>query len=156
MAGGAVRVCIVDLFPYAIWICMPLESPFCIFIVHSTYLILIIWKIAPASRHRHRVTSELRRGIRNIAHEENGSLTCVKFIAHLTFELSCFRENLFCCILCAVASDTSCLTHYTAIRQIRESGHTHTDRQTDTQDNYCNPRACAPRVSNSWLAGKAQ
>ena len=27
--------------------------------------------------------------------------------------------------------------------------HTHTDRQTDTQDKYCNPRACAPRVNET-------
>ena len=25
--------------------------------------------------------------------------------------------------------------------------HTHTHRQTDRQDKYCNPRACAPRVN---------
>ena len=26
--------------------------------------------------------------------------------------------------------------------------HTHTHRQTDRQDKYCNPRACAPRVKD--------
>ena len=31
--------------------------------------------------------------------------------------------------------------------------HTHTDRQTDRQDKYCNPRACAPRVNDHVCAG---
>ena len=31
--------------------------------------------------------------------------------------------------------------------------HTHTDRQTDRQNEYCNPRACAPRVNNYYTAG---
>ena len=34
--------------------------------------------------------------------------------------------------------------------------HTHTDRQTDRQDEYCNPRACAPRVNNYYTAGMVQ
>ena len=29
--------------------------------------------------------------------------------------------------------------------------HTHTDRQTDRQDKYCNPRACAPRVNYTYV-----
>ena len=29
--------------------------------------------------------------------------------------------------------------------------HTHTHRQTDRQDKYCNPRACAPRVNDDTL-----
>ena len=34
--------------------------------------------------------------------------------------------------------------------------HTHTDRQTDRQDKYCNPCACAPRVNNYYTAGMVQ
>ena len=29
--------------------------------------------------------------------------------------------------------------------------HTHTHRQTDRQDKYCNPRACAPRVNKCTI-----
>ena len=40
-----------------------------------------------------------------------------------------------------------------AVRQQRESRQTHrqTDRQRDTQDNYCNPRTCAPKVNKYIL-----
>ena len=34
--------------------------------------------------------------------------------------------------------------------------HTQTDRQTDRQDKYCNPRACAPRVNSYYTAGMVQ
>ena len=30
-------------------------------------------------------------------------------------------------------------------------GKTHTHRQTDRQDEYCNPRACTPRVNNAHV-----
>jgi len=70
----------------------------------------------------------------------------------LTFELSSFIENGFLvyCISYAVAADTSRWTPKSSRRQNRETDahtHTHTHTLTDTQDNYCNPCACAPRVN---------
>ena len=34
--------------------------------------------------------------------------------------------------------------------------HTQTDRHTDRQKEYCNPRACASRVNNYYTAGMVQ
>ena len=80
-------------------------------------------------------------------YEENGWLSRwlsrSKFIMLLTFELSSFRENdlLVYCISHAVAADTSRWTPKSVRGQNRENRH------TDTQDNYCNPHACVPRVN---------